>query len=67
MLTITVNGQPKRYAPATSVEAIIADMQLTTKRFAVECNGEIIQKSRLSTTVIAEGDRFEIVVAVGGG
>ncbi|MCB1911930.1 MAG: sulfur carrier protein ThiS, partial [Rhodocyclaceae bacterium] len=30
-------------------------------------NGEIVPKGRHAETLIAEGDRLEIVVAVGGG
>jgi sulfur carrier protein len=33
----------------------------------VERNGEIVPKSAHRTTHVADGDRLEIVVAVGGG
>jgi sulfur carrier protein len=33
----------------------------------VESNGEIVPKSRHAETLLAAGDRIEIVVAVGGG
>jgi sulfur carrier protein len=34
---------------------------------AVEVNDEIVPRSRHGATVLTEGDRVEIVVAVGGG
>ncbi|MBL8406345.1 MAG: sulfur carrier protein ThiS, partial [Candidatus Accumulibacter sp.] len=37
------------------------------KRIAVERNGEIVPRSRHGETMLADGDRVEIVVAVGGG
>jgi sulfur carrier protein len=37
------------------------------KKVAVERNGEIVPKSAHAQTLIGDGDRLEIVVAVGGG
>jgi sulfur carrier protein len=42
-------------------------MSLAGKRIAVERNGEIVPKSAHGATLVADGDRLEIVVAVGGG
>lgn len=67
MLNITINGQAAAQPMGTNVDAIIANMQLHGKRFAIERNGEIIPKSQLSATPIIDGDQFEIVIAVGGG
>jgi sulfur carrier protein len=40
---------------------------LLGKRVAVERNGEIVPKSCHAETTLHDGDRIEIVVAVGGG
>ena len=40
---------------------------LVGKRLAVERNGEIVPKARHAEVKLADGDRLEIVVAVGGG
>jgi sulfur carrier protein len=37
------------------------------KKVAVERNGEIVPKSAHGATLVQDGDRLEIVVAVGGG
>ena len=42
-------------------------MPLAGKRFAIELNGEVIPKSSHATTRLADGDKLEVVVAVGGG
>lgn len=67
MLNIKINGQHVTQPNGARVAAIVASMQLDGKRFAVERNGEIVPKSRLSETPVEEGDEFEIVMAVGGG
>ena len=67
MHTITLNGETHRLAAATTVSALLESLGHAGKRVAVERNGEIVPKSQHSTTPLNEGDRIEIVVAVGGG
>ncbi len=67
MIKITVNGQSREFDAPTTVAALLDTLALTGKRVAVERNGEIVPKSRHSETGLADGDRLEIVVAVGGG
>jgi sulfur carrier protein len=49
------------------VAALLDGMGLTGKRLAVERNGEIVPKGRHAEAQLADGDRLEIVIAVGGG
>ena len=42
-------------------------LELTGKRVALERNGEIVPRSSLEQQELSDGDRVEIVVAVGGG
>ena len=67
MIDISLNGQPHRLAAATSVAQLMAELGFTGKRVAVEKNGTIVPKSRHAQTPVGQGDRIEIVVAVGGG
>ena len=66
-MQISVNGVARDVAPDSTVAALLAAMELTGKRVAVERNGEIVPKGRHAQTALASGDRLEIVVAVGGG
>jgi len=67
MIGITINGEPRQFdAPLTCAELIVR-LELTGKRVALERNGEIVPRSRYAEQALAEGDRLEIVVAVGGG
>jgi sulfur carrier protein len=63
----TVNGRPREQAEPATVLALVRDMDLEDKRIAVEVNGEVVPRSRWATATLAEGDRVEIVGAVGGG
>lgn len=65
-MQITLNGTSKSTS-AVSVAALVHDLGLEGKRIAVEKNGEIVPRSRYGDTSITDGDRIEIVGAVGGG
>jgi sulfur carrier protein len=67
MIEITVNGAPQRFERALCVAELIEQLALAGKKIAVERNGEIVPKSAHARTPLADGDRLEIVVAVGGG
>ena len=67
-MRIHVNGQPQELPDhPTSIADLLARLELAGKRIAIECNGEVVPKSRHGQTAVADGDRFEIIVAVGGG
>jgi sulfur carrier protein len=66
-ITIQLNGEKKLVATGALLSAIIAELPLAGKRFAVERNGEIVPKSQLAAVQLADGDKLEIVIAVGGG
>lgn len=67
MIQLSVNGEPRRLGADASVSQLLETLELAGKRVAVEKNGEIVPRSRYAQTVLADGDRLEIVVAVGGG
>lgn len=66
-INIQFNGESRRLASSISVAALLADLPLAGKRFAVERNGEIVPKSQLANVDVCDGDKLEIVIAVGGG
>src|SRR4051794_28249216 len=67
MIQIIVNGAAQRYDAPINVHALLENLRVIGKKVAVERNGEIVPKSAHASTLIADGDRLEIVVAVGGG
>ena len=67
MIQVTVNGKTQRLARPLPVSDLIESMSLAGKKLAIERNGEIVPRSAHASTVVMDGDRLEIVVAVGGG
>jgi sulfur carrier protein len=67
MIQVTVNGKAHRFERPVEVTALLSTLNLVGKKVAVERNGEIVPRSAHASTVLADGDRLEIVVAVGGG
>ncbi|MCU0810155.1 MAG: sulfur carrier protein ThiS [Thiobacillaceae bacterium] len=67
MINLLINGEPRQFPAALSVARLVETLDLQGKRVAIERNGEIVPRSQYLETTLADGDRLEIVVAVGGG
>ena len=67
MITLTINGEIRQFTQALSVAALIDEMGFTGKRIALERNGEIVPRSTFASQQLSDGDKLEVVVAVGGG
>lgn len=66
-MEVIVNGNQQRLNPASSLQDLLETLQLTQGRIAVELNGEIVPKSSFRQHQLNEGDKIEIVQAIGGG
>lgn len=66
MSKIIVNGKTLQTTHQT-VQLVVNELGLSTGRYAVEVDGELIPKSELTTLRITEGMSIEVVQAVGGG
>ena len=67
VISVSINGEARNFDISISVAALIEQMQLGGKRIALERNGEIVPRSQFTQQMLCDGDRLEIVVAVGGG
>lgn len=67
LITVTINGEPQQVDSGSTVADLIAHMELTGKRLAVERNQEIVPKSSHADVVLQPADVIEIVHAIGGG
>jgi sulfur carrier protein len=67
MISVIINGESRQLPAPMNCAELIATLELAGKRVALERNGEIVPRSRYTEQALAEGDRLEIVVAVGGG
>ena len=66
-LTLFVNGEPQTLMPPCSVADLLAALEMGGRRVAVAVNREIVVRSRYKEAELADGDRIEILEAVGGG
>jgi sulfur carrier protein len=66
-MDITLNGEARTLPAPLTVSALLETEQLAGRRVAVEVNGEIVPRSRHGGHLLHDGDRVEIVHALGGG
>ena len=66
-ITIVVNGENHSARLGASVSDLLRDLGLDTGRVAIERNLEILPRPQWTQTLVANGDRYEIVQFVGGG
>ncbi len=64
---IQLNGEPFELPDGETVAALLARMDLTGRRVAVELNLDIVPRSQHADTALREGDQVEVVQAIGGG
>jgi sulfur carrier protein len=66
-MKILLNGEEREIAGTTSLAQLLALAGYAERRVAAEVNREIVPRSRHAQHVLHEGDRIEIVHAIGGG
>jgi len=67
-MKIVINGKEKEFkGESITPYDLVNLLDLEGKRYAIECNGEIIPRSNFAVVYIKNGDQLEIVGAVGGG
>ena len=62
-----MNGAAHRFERPLDVAQLLERLALAGKKIAVEKNGAIVPRALHGGTPVEDGDRLEIVVAVGGG
>lgn len=67
MPTIRLNGKPRDIGESISVADLLVELERHPRLVAVEHNGEILKRERFAETVLADGDRVEVVQFVQGG
>lgn len=66
-LSVSVNGETRQWPAGSTIADVVAALQLTGKRIAVERNQEIVPRAQHGATLLQAGDQVEIVQAIGGG
>ena len=66
-MDIRLNGAPRALPAPCTIERLLEETGLAGRRVAVEVNGEIVPRGLHASHALREGDRVEIVHALGGG
>ena len=66
-IEVTVNGEARPVPAGCTVSGLLALMQIDAVRVAVERNLDVVPRRAHEATVLADGDRLEVVTFVGGG
>ncbi len=66
-LSLTVNGEPREAPVGATVRDLVELLQLDGRRVAVAVEREVVPRSEYAERVLRDGDRIEILEAVGGG
>lgn len=66
-MRIRYNGEDTTVPEALTVQQLLEHQGIAGRRVAVEVNGEIVPRSRYAERRLGDGDRVEVVFAVGGG
>jgi thiazole synthase len=66
-MQILLNGEPRQVAQQSTLAELIAELDLAGQQIAVELNREIVPHGHYDECRLKDGDRLEIVRAIGGG
>ena len=66
-MNIILNGEQREIPDACSAKGLVDLLELGGRRIAMEVNLEIVPGSSYADHVLKEGDRVEVVHAIGGG
>lgn len=66
-MNVEINGINHTLEADISLQQLVSDMDLGNKRLAIEVNREIVPRSQYPRHIINDGDKIEIVQAIGGG
>ena len=64
---VHLNGAPREFPAPLTFSQLVETLELEGKRLAIERNGEIVPRTRFPEERLSDGDRIEVVIAVGGG
>ncbi|MEW6728609.1 MAG: sulfur carrier protein ThiS [Pseudomonadota bacterium] len=66
-MQIILNGESHAIEDGATVASLIEQLGLVGQRLAVEVNGEIVPRGEHAAHLLREGDKVEVVRAIGGG
>ena len=66
-MNILLNNEPISVCEALTIRGLLIHVNIQKKYYAVEVNEQIVPKSSHASFTLKEGDKVEVVAAIGGG
>ncbi|WP_405737856.1 sulfur carrier protein ThiS [Streptomyces sp. NBC_00028] len=66
-MNISVNGEPRRFAPGTALDAVVRALTPAPSGVAAALNETVVPRAQWPSTPLSDGDRVEVLTAVQGG
>ena len=66
-MELIINGDQRLIDSSYSLMDLLVSLEMTQGQIAIELNGEIIPKSTFQQQQLSDGDKIEIIQAIGGG
>lgn len=66
-MQLIVNGRTMEMPPSATLAELVARLELAGQRVAFEVNGTIVPRSQRDVHPLRDGDKVEVVTAIGGG
>lgn len=67
MIEVHINGMAKLLPTGLNLTQLLIHLQLQERRLAIEHNLDVVPRSAYATLQLQQGDRLQIVQAIGGG
>lgn len=67
MVEVLVNGENTTFDSPTPLAIYISSLDIDTKLIAIAYNQTVLRREEWSSVTLDDGDRIEVVQAVGGG
>ena len=66
-IKIFINGDLKKFPQEINIVSVLESLNISSNHIAIEINESLIFRSNWEETTLKEGDKIEIVKAIGGG
>jgi len=66
-MKILINNENHTLTEPTSLKQLVSGLGLEDKRLAIEVNQDIVPRGEYADFLLKDGDKVEIVHAIGGG
>ena len=67
LIKIFINGDLRKFPQETNIVSVLESLNISSKHIAIEINENLVFRSDWQETNLKDGDKVEIVKAIGGG